>query len=852
MDFNFDTGSISSILELDPGSNLLTITGTSGLRLPQGTDLERISETGVLRFNTDSGLFEGFDGVTWTKVQTNNANLTGLSNLSGTGFITQTAAGTFAERSIGGTSGNISVTNGDGISGNVSIDLVAAGTAGSYVTVTTDSFGRVTSGTTTQGWSTLVNTPTTVSGYGITDTVTAGPGITSWNADVLANRPAAGTAGAVYYATDVNTTFYDNGTTWDTEAPAYSGDASSTAGGTVLTLATVNSNVGSFGTSSEVPVITVNGKGLVTAVTTATITTAAIGAINIDQLGVNSGVATLDSTGKLTTSQIPETLVGALQYQGVWNATTNSPSITSGTGIKGQYYKVSVAGNTSIDGQTNWQIGDLIIFNGTTWDGIDGMPSEVISVFGRIGDVTATLASSDFANQGTTTTFLKGNAAGNPSWSSVSLTTDVSGVLQAAQFPALSGDVTTTEGGLATTLATVNSNVGTFGSASKVAQVTVNAKGLVTAVSEVTIPSAVTIDGDATGSGTTSTNTTITLATVNSNVGSFGSSTEIPVFTVNAKGLVTAVSTASISGAISLIGDATGTGNTGSDLTVTLATVNSNVGTFGDSNHVAQFTVNGKGLVTSVTDVEVTPSSIGAVANLGNAPSMQSGTLAARPAASTNGAVYITTDTHAIYRDNGTSWDEVGESSLLYTEKPSSPTDSTVTGNNAVSIGTGNVASGVNSLATGEGAKAAQYGAEVRANGSFYTTGDAQTGKYVLRNITLDGTETEVFLDGSAAQLTLPNNSAFMYTAYIVARRTDATGSEGAWKIEGLISKDGTASSTTLVGSRSRTILTRPNTLWNAEVYADNTNGALSFKVTGETGNTIRWVVTVITSEVVG
>lgn len=39
-----------------------------------------------------------------------------------------------------------------------------------------------------------------------------------------------------------------------------------------------------------------------------------------------------------------------------------------------------------------------------------------------------------------------------------------------------------------------------------------------------------------------------TLATVNSNVGAFGSSTAIPVVTVNAKGLVTAVSTATVAG----------------------------------------------------------------------------------------------------------------------------------------------------------------------------------------------------------------------------------------------------------------------------------------------------------------
>jgi hypothetical protein len=57
--------------------------------------------------------------------------------------------------------------------------------------------------------------------------------------------------------------------------------------------------------------------------------------------------------------------------------------------------------------------------------------------------------------------------------------TDLSGTLAAAQFPALTGDLTTTAGSLATTLATVNSNVGSFTNAS----VTVNAKGLITAAS---------------------------------------------------------------------------------------------------------------------------------------------------------------------------------------------------------------------------------------------------------------------------------------------------------------------------------------------------------------------------------
>lgn len=59
------------------------------------------------------------------------------------------------------------------------------------------------------------------------------------------------------------------------------------------------------------------------------------------------------------------------------------------------------------------------------------------------------------ASLGTTTTLLHGNAAGLPTFGSVALGTDVSGTLLAAQFPALTGDVTTSAGSLATTVANV-------------------------------------------------------------------------------------------------------------------------------------------------------------------------------------------------------------------------------------------------------------------------------------------------------------------------------------------------------------------------------------------------------------
>jgi hypothetical protein len=125
--------------------------------------------------------------------------------------------------------------------------------------------------------------------------------------------------------------------------------------------------------------------------------------------GVANGLATLDGTGKVPLSQIPASVLGAMIYQGSWNATTNSPTLSSGAGTKGYYYKVSVAGSTTIDGISQWNVGDLIAFNGTTWDKFDGISSEVLSVAGRTGAVT--LSASDVSGLVASATIDTTNAA---------------------------------------------------------------------------------------------------------------------------------------------------------------------------------------------------------------------------------------------------------------------------------------------------------------------------------------------------------------------------------------------------------------------------------------------------------
>lgn len=64
--------------------------------------------------------------------------------------------------------------------------------------------------------------------------------------------------------------------------------------------------------------------------------------------------------------------IGALNYKGTWNAATNSPPLASGVGTKGDYYVVSVAGSTNLDGTTLWGVGDWAVFNGSIWQKVDG------------------------------------------------------------------------------------------------------------------------------------------------------------------------------------------------------------------------------------------------------------------------------------------------------------------------------------------------------------------------------------------------------------------------------------------------------------------------------------------------
>lgn len=101
--------------------------------------------------------------------------------------------------------------------------------------------------------------------------------------------------------------------------------------------------------------------------------------VGVFEKATPNGVATLDSNGKVPLSQIADSVLGQLEYQGVWDFTT-LPAASE----KGQYWISNVSGN-------GYNIGDWAVWNGVSFDKVDNTDA-VSSVAGRTGNVILTKA----------------------------------------------------------------------------------------------------------------------------------------------------------------------------------------------------------------------------------------------------------------------------------------------------------------------------------------------------------------------------------------------------------------------------------------------------------------------------
>ncbi len=449
---------------------------------------------------------------------------------------------------------SVSVVTANGLAGTSSGGSTPALTLSTTVTGILQGNGTAISAATTTGSGAVVlatsptlvtpnlGTPSTLVGTNITGTASS---LTAGNINATSNStlttlsalslPFTQSTGSItaaqMLALATNDIYVGNGSN-QPAAVAMSGDATIVSSG-ALTLATV-ATAGTTGSSTAIPVITINAKGLTTSITTAAVVAPA-GTLSGTTL--NSTVVTSSLTSLGIQSQALN--MGSNQINDLATPTASTDAATKGyvdAAINGLTWKGPVeayaASNVPLTGSTPLVIdgytvanGDLLLLGDQTTASQNGEYSAAVSggsytltANGQpsaAGDAWLVLNGTTYANSAFVATAAVPAAefvefAGPDSYvfdaplmlsgNTVSITqatTSTNGYLSATDWntfnnkqpagsyiTALTGDVTASgPGSAAATLATVNLNTGTFGSSTSIPTFTVNGKGLITAAS---------------------------------------------------------------------------------------------------------------------------------------------------------------------------------------------------------------------------------------------------------------------------------------------------------------------------------------------------------------------------------
>jgi hypothetical protein len=179
------------------------------------------------------------------------------------------------------------------------------------------------------------------------------------------------------------------------------------------------------------------------------------------------------------------------------------------------------------------------------------------------------------------------------------------------------------------------------------------------------------------------------------------------------------------------------------------------------------------------------------------------------------------------------------------------------TANGLQSAAFGNTATGDVSMAVGANAIARTRGSVANSSGQFAAQGDAQVERLVHRISTANATPTALSANGvapaAATCAVLPNNSVFAFEITIAAK-VSSFGDRATYKITGQISRNASAAATAIDGTPTITTIASIGgaSAWVAAVNANTTLGSLEVTVTGAASTTIKWVASIVLTEVVG
>jgi len=597
--------------------------------------------------------------------------------------------------------------------GNANVDLsltlantaVTAGTYGSATNIpqfTVDSKGRITAASNisiattlnvagdsgTDGIDLLTDTLSVLGGVGLTSSVTANTitvdldntAVTAGVYGSSTNIPqfTVDAQGRITAASNiaVATNFVISGDVGGTDT-VNGGETLSVSGGVGLTTTIANNSItvdldntavtaGVYGSSTDIPQLTVDAQGRITSASNVSISTS---------FGIagDSGTDTFNVGETLTVSGTADEIETAVTNNTITVGLVNNPIISGNLHANGS---ITADGDLQIDGNLTVG-GNVVTLNVTTLEVDDNMiylnansnvANPDLGFVGNYNDGTYAHAglfrdasdgrfkffhkyvpepdacvyidtsNTTFALANVEVDTIFGNVSGGAAFLSTTTYFSASGDATASAV-AYQGNANVD---LSLTLANTAVTAGTYGDATHIPQFTVDSKGRITAASNIAISTyfdlagdsgTTTIDGGETlsvlgGVGLTTAVTanavTVDLDNTAVTAGTYGSNTQIATFTVDAQGRLTAASNVSIATTLNVAGDSgtdgidllsetlTVAGGVGLTTAVTANTITVDLdntavtaGVYGDSANIPQFTVDAQGRITSASNISV-------------------------------------------------------------------------------------------------------------------------------------------------------------------------------------------------------------------------------------------------------